>query len=161
MHQPTELLNDALNSAPSVHPWMPKIAATIAFVGLCLDLLLEGHEDLIPAVSRHIGDWRYIVCYGGVLPALGGRYLINRGMHKIGRWLPKVTAMVASIYMALGESVLPGILPGAADLADVPVVLIAGTATYFGVDYVTSFKAKEPAGAQASDDLASGSDPTE
>jgi len=126
---------------------LSKIGFGIAFAGQTLDTILEiTGNDSLPPISNNIGDWSYINFYAGAVPAVAGRMLIYKGeregknyLVKIGEYLPKVTTALGTLYFTLGESILPQILPGTADPKDIPAVLLAGIATYLGVDVITKY----------------------
>ncbi|MFA6022885.1 MAG: hypothetical protein WC781_02235 [Candidatus Pacearchaeota archaeon] len=123
-----------------------KIGFLVSLSGQTLDTILELTQKEIPYVSDYIGDWSYIAAYSGILPAIASRIVINeaekRGCNnlvKIAEYFPKITTACATAYMFLGETLLPQILPGTPDIKDVPATLIAGIATYLGVDVITKF----------------------
>jgi len=74
----------------------------------------------IPAISGFIGD--YI--------ELQGQRRGSKILQKIGRYLPEITTTALATYFSLGETLLPQILPGSADIRDVPAVLISALAGY-------------------------------
>ena len=74
----------------------------------------------IPAISGFLGD--YIETQG-----------IQRGnklLEKVGKYCPEISTATISTYFTLGETVLPQILPGTADIRDIPAVLISAFAGY-------------------------------
>lgn len=73
-----------------------------------------------PAISGFVGD--YI--------QNRGKRIGNKVLQKIGQYFPEISATVISVYFTLGETVFPYILPGSADIRDVPAVLISVLAGY-------------------------------
>lgn len=51
-------------------------------------------------------------------------------MQKIGEFFPEISMATISTYFALGESLLPQILPGGPDIRDISSVLISAIADY-------------------------------
>lgn len=74
----------------------------------------------IPAVSGLVGDYL----------EFKGRANGSKLLEEIGRLFPEITTTTISTYFALGETLLPQILPGTADVRDVPAVLISALAGY-------------------------------
>lgn len=52
----------------------------------------------------------------------------SAAIERLGRHFPVVTATAVSLYFSLGETVMPYILPGTADPADIPAVLVSAAA---------------------------------
>lgn len=132
---------------------LSEIGFGVAAAGHTLDCILEfAGNNSLPPISNNIGDWAYISYWFGAVPALAGKMLIGKGerenkryLVKVGEYLPKIITTLATIYFTLGESVFPKILPGTADPNDIPAVLLAGIATYLGVDVITNYgKNKRP-----------------
>lgn len=74
----------------------------------------------VPALAGVAGDC--LEAYG----ARKGSAALEIG----GKYLPEISAVGISAYFALGETVLPAILPGTADPCDIPAVLISALAGY-------------------------------
>ena len=74
----------------------------------------------IPAVSGFAGDYiEYL-----------GQKRGSKTLRMIGQYFPEISATAISTYFTLGETILPQILPGSADVRDVPAVLISALAGY-------------------------------
>ncbi len=97
---------------------------------------LSAGIDSIPPITEYIGDFGLIgvpIWHSNFISKkikdLGRKY--NSGfVEKIGHYFPEITAGLTTTYFALGESVLPQILPGTADPKDIPAVLVAGISAY-------------------------------
>ena len=74
----------------------------------------------IPAISGFVGDY---IKYQGQKKG-------SKILQKIGKYFPEISATTISAYFTLGETILPQILPGSADISDVPAVLISALAGY-------------------------------
>ena len=74
----------------------------------------------IPVISGFVGDY---ISYQG-------QKRDSKILQKIGQYFPEISATATSAYFTLGETILPQILPGSADIRDVPVVLISVLAGY-------------------------------
>jgi hypothetical protein len=48
----------------------------------------------------------------------------------VGRYFPEITASLTSAYFTLGETILPQILPGHADINDVPLTILGALSGY-------------------------------
>ncbi|MFC1697752.1 hypothetical protein ACFL1H_05440 [Nanoarchaeota archaeon] len=126
---------------------LSKISYGVSLLGMGLDIYLEAKgNNSFPPISQHIGNWTYIWA-SGVIPAMMSniffefsRTNINDYVDNIARKIPKVTTALATTYLILGESIFPYILPGTADIKDIPAALLAGVSTYYGIDYILSDK---------------------
>lgn len=76
--------------------------------------------------SGFIGD--KIECYG--------KRKENKFIEYVGRNFPTITATAVGTYYALGEMVMPQILPGTPDIKDVPAVIITVLLTPFIANYI-------------------------
>ncbi|MFH1637146.1 MAG: hypothetical protein ABIB71_01845 [Candidatus Woesearchaeota archaeon] len=65
-----------------------------------------------------------------------GKSKSNRFLEFCGKYLPQITAAMVGTYYTLGETILPQILPGTADLKDVPAVIITAIASPIITNYV-------------------------
>ena len=65
-----------------------------------------------------------------------GKNTNNRFLEFCGKYFPTITAAAVGTYYTLGETVLPQLLPGTADLNDVPAVLITAVASPFVTNYL-------------------------
>lgn len=74
----------------------------------------------VPAMSGLLGD--LIKAYGEDKQ--------NNVITKIGKYFPEISTSTIITYFTLGETILPQILPGTADIKDVPAVLISALAGY-------------------------------
>ena len=74
----------------------------------------------IPAIAGFVGD--YIEHQG--------QKRRNKILQKIGQCFPEISATAVSTYFILGETIIPQILPGSADIKDIPAVLISALAGY-------------------------------
>ncbi|MFB6246415.1 MAG: hypothetical protein ABEI74_02400 [Candidatus Pacearchaeota archaeon] len=74
----------------------------------------------IPAISGFVGD--YI--------EYQGQKRENKILQKIGQYFPEISATAISAYFTLGETILPQILPGTADIKDIPSALVSAFAGY-------------------------------
>lgn len=54
----------------------------------------------------------------------------------LGRYFPALTAAAIGMYYTLGETVLPQLLPGTADIKDVPAVILTAVTSPFVANYV-------------------------
>jgi len=72
----------------------------------------------IPAISGFVGDY---IEYQGQKRG-------SKVLQKIGQYFPEISATAISAYFILGETILPQILPGSADIRDVPAVLVSALA---------------------------------
>lgn len=115
-----------------------KATAHVAYVG---GVFFHGAKifagrDSIPPITEHIGDFALIgvpIIYSNYISSKIedlGRKFNSELVEKIGHYLPEIATGLTTTYFALGESVLPQILPGTADPKDIPAVLIAGISTY-------------------------------
>jgi len=75
---------------------------------------------VIPAISGFVGD--YI--------EYQGQKRESKLLQRIGQYFPEISATAISTYFTLGETILPQILPGSADIKDVPAVLVSALAGY-------------------------------
>ncbi|MFA6461238.1 MAG: hypothetical protein WCV90_03140 [Candidatus Woesearchaeota archaeon] len=75
---------------------------------------------VIPAVSGFVGDY---LSYQGSIRN-------NPFLQRVGQYFPEISALAISTYFTLGETLLPQILPGVADIKDVPAVLLSTLAGY-------------------------------
>jgi len=123
---------------------LEKICLGAAISGGVLDSYLEfcdlfWHTQL-PSISPYIGDWKHILN-----PALflsmyyGKKYADQIRVNKTATLadaakIPKAVTAATTIYFALGETILPQILPGTADVNDLPAVFLAGITTYFAIN---------------------------
>ncbi|MEK6894706.1 MAG: hypothetical protein AABX10_04540 [Nanoarchaeota archaeon] len=106
-HTPTERIigsPEPLINSPNITPYVGNFPESFA----------------IPAIAGFVGDY---------IEAQGHRTGIKL-LQKIGQHFPEVSATAVSTYFALGETILPQILPGTADIRDVPVVIISALAGY-------------------------------
>ena len=115
-----------------------KIASGVTLTGILLDVILHGTDTYsLPPLSNNIGDFKWVAA-AGILPALAGDIIpkkyLSPTLEKIMHWTPKAAVVLCTIYVSLGESVLPRILPGTADVWDIPAAVIAGAATYLALD---------------------------
>ena len=60
----------------------------------------------------------------------------NKFLEFCGKYFPTITATAVGAYYTLGETVLPQLLPGTADIRDVPAVLITAVASPIITNYV-------------------------
>jgi hypothetical protein len=74
----------------------------------------------IPAISGFLGD--YILSQG--------RKSGSGILQKVGEFFPEISTAAIGAYFTLGETILPQILPGSADIRDVPAVLISALCGY-------------------------------
>ena len=74
----------------------------------------------IPAISGLVGDF---IIYQG-------QKRDNKYLQKIGQYFPEISTTIVGAYFTLGETILPQILPGTADVKDVPAVIISSVAGY-------------------------------
>ncbi len=72
------------------------------------------------ATSAFVGDYIESV----------GHSKNNRLLKTIGKYFPEITAGLTSAYFTLGETILPQILPGAADVCDVPLTILGALSGY-------------------------------
>jgi len=127
-----------------------RICFGAAITGQALDLILESAgSNSLPPISNHIGDWTYISATGFMSGFVGNK-LIGIGQRtgkeylvKIGEKMPKIATVLATVYITLGETIMPKILPGTPDFYDAPAVLIAGILTYVSIDVITTLGRKE------------------
>jgi hypothetical protein len=75
---------------------------------------------VLPAISGFIGD-----CIESQ-----GQKRSNRLLQNIGKYFPEISTSLMISYITLGETVLPQIYPGTADIKDVPAVIISALAGY-------------------------------
>jgi hypothetical protein len=54
----------------------------------------------------------------------------NKFLQACGKYFPEIVTGLTSAYFTLGETILPQILPGAADSRDVPLTIIGALAGY-------------------------------
>ena len=74
----------------------------------------------VSASSGIIGDYIEIL----------GKSKGNKLLEKIGKYFPEIATSAVSTYFTLGESIVPQILPGGADVRDIPAVLLTALAGY-------------------------------
>ena len=60
----------------------------------------------------------------------------NKFLETCGKYLPIITSGVVGTYYTLGETIAPKLLPGTADLADVPAVIITAIASPIVANYL-------------------------
>jgi hypothetical protein len=60
----------------------------------------------------------------------------NKIIEYFGRYFPAITAAAAGAYYSLGETIFPQILPGTADVKDVPAVIITALVSPVIANYV-------------------------
>ena len=60
----------------------------------------------------------------------------SKAIEYIGRHFPNLIAAAVGTYYALGETILPQLLPGTAEVKDVPAVAITALASPFVANYV-------------------------
>ncbi|MEK6915533.1 MAG: hypothetical protein AABW89_03265 [Nanoarchaeota archaeon] len=75
---------------------------------------------VIPAVSGLVGDYL----------EFKGRETGSKLLEKVGKCLPQISTAIIGAYFTLGETLLPQILPGTADVRDVPAVIVSAFAGY-------------------------------
>ena len=87
-------------------------------------------------LTPYIGNFPECFAIPSVSGLVGG-YIEERGKsngnkftERVGRYFPEVSTGALSTYFILGETILPQILPGIADVKDVPAVLISALAGY-------------------------------
>ncbi len=87
----------------------------------------------IPLVSGVVGD--YI--------EEKGKSSGNRLVEKVGKYFPEVSTGALSTYFILGETILPQMLPGTADVKDLPAVLVSALAGYTLAKLGQKYKIRE------------------
>ncbi len=60
----------------------------------------------------------------------------NKLVEYFGRHFPTITAAAVGVYYSLGETIFPQILPGTADVKDVPAVIITALVSPVIANYV-------------------------
>lgn len=60
----------------------------------------------------------------------------NRFLEVCGKYFPTFTVTAVGAYYTLGETIMPQLLPGTADIKDVPAILITAIASPFIGNYV-------------------------
>jgi hypothetical protein len=95
----------------------------------------------LPIENSYFGDVPEIfatIAASGV----AGRYIEDYGIRKenkflqwLGRKTPAITAAVVGTYYTLGETGLP-LLPGTADVRDIPAVIITAISSMFVANYI-------------------------
>ena len=100
--------------------------------------LIFGRES-IPPLTEHIGDFSFVaapVCVTldleNKIKEIGRKYE-SRPIIFLSSYVPEITSFLSIGYFVLGESILPQILPGRADINDIPAVLVAGLTSYLHV----------------------------
>lgn len=96
-------------------------------------------RDSISPLTEHIGNFALVAI--PILYSKGQSGAVERAGHRCnsrllesaGRYFPEIATSLTLAYFALGESLLPQILPGKADPKDIPAVIIAGLSAYLSL----------------------------
>jgi hypothetical protein len=97
---------------------------------------------LLPIENSYFGDTPEIftaVMASGLVADKIEEYGHKKGskaIEYVGRNFPALTAATIGTYYTLGETILPQLLPGTADIKDVPAVAITALASPFIASYV-------------------------
>ncbi|PIN80951.1 hypothetical protein COV11_02900 [Candidatus Woesearchaeota archaeon CG10_big_fil_rev_8_21_14_0_10_30_7] len=98
----------------------------------------------LPISESHFGDapeiFTTIVASGFIGEKIKeyGENTSNTFLELCGKYFPTITAIAVGAYYTLGETILPQLLPGTADIKDVPAVLITAVASPLIAKYVIS-----------------------
>jgi len=89
-----------------------------------------------PNITPYIGNLpdTFAVCsasgfVGDYIESIGNARN-NKFLKAVGRYFPEITVGLTSAYFTLGETILPQILPGAADVRDVPLTILGALSGY-------------------------------
>lgn len=125
-------------------------ALVLAFPGSILDLTSKFFDrGIYPALLNHVGDFSdALVMTGiGVLASSKiekfGKEKNLKYIEKFGHYLPEISLALTGAYISLGESIFPKIMPGTADIKDIPAGVLGAIAGYITCSILKDANKKE------------------